>query len=302
MISLSDHYPVCATRKLQQNNCRTKPPEIKYRDFKNFNDNAFLQDLSDSEICRVTETNDPNEALSEFYESFRGTLDKHAKVKLRRVKKQFKPLWFNDDIKEARKTRDRYHKNKDDENYRFWRNKVTTLIKQAKTNYYESAVKENKTSGDIWRHIKELNPKQTTCTPEIIKTSDQVLENPEDIANEFNNYFVNICQTLGIVNKNNESTFSTLGKYVKSKLDSSKKFNISLISENQVFKLLNKLNSSKSAGVDTVGPRILKLAAPVISRAIAHIINTSIKQGIFPDELKKAKSHNIQKWRQRSYG
>ena len=288
-ISLSDHYPVCATRKLQQNNCRTKPLEIKYRDFKNFNDNAFLQDLSDSEICRVTETNDPNEALSEFYESFRGTLDKHAKVKLRRVEKQFKPLWFNDDIKEARKTRDRYHKNKDDENYRFWRNKVTTLIKQAKTNYYESAVKENKTSGDIWRHIKELNPKQTTCTPEIIKTSDQVLENPEDIANEFNNYFVNICQTLGIVNKNNESTFSTLDKYVKSKLDSSKKFNISLISENQVFKLLNKLNSSKSAGVDTVGPRILKLAAPVISRAIAHIINTSIKQGIFPDELKKAK-------------
>ena len=104
-----------------------------------------------------------------------------------------------------------------------------------------------------------------------------------------NNYFVNICQTLGIVNKNNESTFSTLDKYVKSKLDSSKKFNISLISENQVFKLLNKLNSSKSAGVDTVGPRILKLAAPVISRPIAHIINTSIKQGIFPDELKKAK-------------
>ena len=105
-----------------------------------------------------------NEALSEFYESFRGTLDKHAKVKLRRVKKQFKPLWFNDDIKEARKTRDRYHKNRDDENYRFWRNKVTTLINQAKTNYYESAVKGNKTSGDIWRHIKELNPKQTMCT------------------------------------------------------------------------------------------------------------------------------------------
>ena len=64
----------------------------------------------------------------------------------------------------------------------------------------------------------------------MIKTSDQVLKNPEDIANEFNNYFVNICQTLGIVNKNNESTFSNLDKYVKSKVDSTKKFNISLIS------------------------------------------------------------------------
>ena len=81
-ISWSDHYPVCATRKLQQNNCRTKPLEIEYKDFKNINDNAFLQDLSDSDIWRVTETNDPNEALSEFYESFWGTQDKHAKVKL----------------------------------------------------------------------------------------------------------------------------------------------------------------------------------------------------------------------------
>ena len=80
---------MCA-RKLQQNNCRTKPLEIKYRDFQNFNDNAFLQDLSDSEICRITETNDPNKSLSEFYESVRSTLDKHAKLKLKRVKKQFK--------------------------------------------------------------------------------------------------------------------------------------------------------------------------------------------------------------------
>ena len=55
----------------------------------------------------------------------------HAIVQLRRVKKQFKPLWFNDNINEAWKTRDRYYENKDDENNRFWRNKVTTLIKQA---------------------------------------------------------------------------------------------------------------------------------------------------------------------------
>ena len=111
------------------------------------------------------------------------------------------------------------------------RNKVLTLIKQAKTNYYESAVKENDTSGEIWRYIKDLNPKQTTYTPEVIKTSDQVLENPENIANEFNNYFVNLCQTLGIVNKMNKSTFSILDKYVKSKLDSSNKIDISLVTK-----------------------------------------------------------------------
>ena len=43
--------------------------------FKKNNDNAFLQDLTNSEIRRVAETKDPNVALAEFYESFRGTLN-----------------------------------------------------------------------------------------------------------------------------------------------------------------------------------------------------------------------------------
>ena len=92
------------------------------------------------------------------------------------------------------------------------------MIKQAKADYYQSVIKDNKKSGDIWRHIRELNPKQTTNAPDVIKLGDQVLENQDDIANGFNDYFVNICETLGIINKNNENTFNTLIKYVQSKL------------------------------------------------------------------------------------
>ena len=55
----------------------------------------------------------------------------------------------------------------------------------------------NRTESDLLLFVS----KQSTCTREIKKTSDQVLENPEGNANEFNNYFVNICQNLGIVNK-----------------------------------------------------------------------------------------------------
>ena len=129
----------------------------------------------------------------------------------------------------------------------------------------------------------------------MIKLGDQVLENPDDIANGFNDYFVNICETLGIINKNNENTFNTLIKYVQSKLNDFKTFSLCTITEDNVFKLLNKLNPSKSAGVDTIGPRLLRIAAPVIAKPIAHIINISIEHNIFPDDLKIAKVSPIYK-------
>ena len=103
---MSDHYPVCITRQLPQKNHKTKPLEIKYRYFKNFDEKSFLKDLSESEISEVTKMNNPNDALGKLYSCFLDTLKKHAKMKSKGVKQQFKPSWFNDDIKEARKTRE----------------------------------------------------------------------------------------------------------------------------------------------------------------------------------------------------
>ena len=53
-----------------------------------------------------------------------------------------------------------YHKRLDMENYHIWRNKVTKLIKEAKTKYYQKAIEENQKVGDIWKCLKELFPKK----------------------------------------------------------------------------------------------------------------------------------------------
>ena len=71
--------------------------------------------------------------------------------------------------------------------------------------------------------------------------------------------------------------------------------NDSHITEDEVFSVLRKLDICKSAGVDALGPRILKLAAPVIAKPITHLINISINEGIFPDDLKMAKITPIYK-------
>ena len=63
----------------------------------------------------------------------------------------------------------------------------------------------------------------------------------------------------------------------------------------EVVESLNKLDVSKSTGLDGLGPRILKLITPIISKSICHIINLSIMTGTFPTILKQARVIPIHK-------
>ena len=52
---------------------------------------------------------------------------------------------------------------------------------------------------------------------------------------------------------------------------------------------INKLNSSRASGVDGLGPRIIKLAANILTPSITILINKSINAGKVPTQLKFAK-------------
>ena len=152
IIALSDHYPVCVTRRFQQPVKKNKHIEIMYRDFKNIDENELFIDLLDVNFDVIEQICDPNEILCQFYSLLFRTVDKHAKTKTKRVKTQFKPSWITPEIREARHKRDFFHKKKDDENFKYWHNKVTGLIRAAKEQYYKSAIdnhKTLKTYGDI---------------------------------------------------------------------------------------------------------------------------------------------------------
>ena len=74
-------------------------------------------------------------------------------------------------------------------------------------------------------------------------------------------------------------------QYVKSTLNS---ISIPIISESEVVATVKSLKNS-SAGYDEVPSRILKQNINIFIKPLTHLINSSIKEGIFPDELKIAK-------------
>ena len=54
------------------------------------------------------------------------------------------------------------------------------------------------------------------------------------------------------------------------------------LSEQEVIKVLKELSTKKSAGVDMMPPRLVKLAANYLARPLSQSIDSSIKKGCFP--------------------
>ena len=55
--------------------------------------------------------------------------------------------------------------------------------------------------------------------------------------------------------------------------------------------IIKNLNNS-SAGWDDILPSVENIKAPYISKALVNLINLSFQEGLFPGELKMAKSYS----------
>ncbi|KAK3084222.1 hypothetical protein FSP39_010249 [Pinctada imbricata] len=195
-ISMSDHYPICITRSTKNLLKKKTHTTIEYRDYKKFDERNFLQDLADVKFDEIENLKEPNLALDQFYKLFINVLDKHAKVKSKRVKYKSIPKWINSEINEARHNRDYYHKKGDTENYKKWRNAVTELIRNAKKNYYKESIEENKCTSDIWKHLKEFTSNKNETNINFMTHNGISSEEPTEIANMYNDFITNISKTL----------------------------------------------------------------------------------------------------------
>ena len=222
-----------------------------------------------------------------FYAFLNKAFNKHAPLKTKRVKQHSKPSWLSSDIKDAMYTRDRYHKQKDWENYKKWRNLVTEKIKKAKHEHYKQAIEENQKSSSIWKYLNELNSKAKPVPPSNIKYNDKTATTMQDIVDSFSQYFSSVYDNYQ--GSNEEYDPSVLDSNIKEKLENSPPLAFDFITEHDVYKTLDFLNVNKATGLDGIGPRILKLSAPIITKSVTHIINISIATNRYPDLLKHAK-------------
>ena len=89
-LGISDHSLAFLRRQAQY--YRSGPRVIKTRHFKHFAKRKFLSDLNQLSWANVDLYSDPNDMWREWKEMFLGCVDKHAPLKLKRVRKKRSPL------------------------------------------------------------------------------------------------------------------------------------------------------------------------------------------------------------------
>lgn len=290
---MSDHGIIFGIRKINYvPPSKSKPKIIEMRNMKRFNEQQFVEDLGKQPWHLIALKPDTEAMWSCWKMLFLEVLDRHAPVQHKKLRRQSVP-WLTSHIKSLIQTRDRNKRKAivtnsvdDWENYKSMRNKVNIAIREAKSNYYRDKIaKEHGNPKEAWKVINNLLGRSSDQTVvNELKFNGVNIHTPDKIAENFNQYFSTIGANLAASIDSNDGEFEQYVKGSGSQFQSFKS-----VSGNEVLKLLSGLSKSKATGIDKVSGRMLKAAAPVISRSLSCIFNNSIKTCCFPDDWKIAR-------------
>ncbi|XP_049770522.1 uncharacterized protein LOC126109549 [Schistocerca cancellata] len=153
--------------------------------------------------------------------------------------------------------------------------------KQDNYKYIEDASNRTK---EIWQVVKkETKSYKSRVNNIVLKAGLENINKPQEVANMFNNYFVNVTEKL-LQQTSNRKQHTETGKKVSS---------VSMflyptnVEEIQV--TIKSLKMKHSAGVDDIPDFIIKKCGDLITEPLTHLHNLSFATGTFPSCLKIAK-------------
>lgn len=111
---------------------------------------------------------------------------------------------------------------------------------------------------------------------------------PKDIANYFNDYFVNIAEET-LKQNNIKNTTATIDQNVPASIESTLS-SLRLTTADEIDRTIKSLKNSTSASIDEISSQILKTCADGLITPLVKIVNMSMAEGIIvPSQLKIAK-------------
>ena len=168
--------------------------------------------------------------------------------------------------------------------YEEYRNMLTRLLRRTERTYYDRLLIDNNNNlKKTWSIIKDvINKKKKSSSGSKFVINGSTVTDNITIAKHFNKYFVNVASELA-------------SKIPKSKTNPTKTIKnnpVSIFLESvcneEVSKMIMYLKNS-SPGWDNFQSNVIKDTSDLLLLPLTHLLNLSIRQGVFPDELKIAK-------------
>jgi len=262
-------------------------------------------DLNKTDICEKLNSLtsiDVNMHYTEFNNILQNLIATHTQTKVVKFNKHRhkKSKWITNGILKSISYRDKlYAKYKKTPSTSAYHDELKThlnlynrmlrkCIRQTKKIYYETLFTKYK--NDIkktWGCVNSiLNKSQnTTEYPSSFLINNEYVDNFSEIVNEFNKYFTEIGSKLA----NNIETprNGSFKDYLISKQTVS--FEFKPVSPEDIIKIIDELKPKTSSGLDKISNRFLKYVKKELSSTLSKLINISLAQCTFPDQLKIAK-------------
>ena len=292
---ISDHLPVFSIRKCVIN----RNPEKKFILVRKNDDsaiNALYGALQENNWNEIYDMNDANESYNNFLDNFTNMYNEHCPVKKVKLtqNKDFKP-WFTKGLQNACKKKNnlyaRYLKTKstkDLSRYKNYKNKLTSILRNCKKTYFDKILKEQKNNmKGTWKILNEIirKKKSTTMYPETFTHKNKLFTSDLDIANGFNDFFVNVGPDLA--SKIEAPDNVDIDKYL-SKSCANSMF-LTATTEEETSKIVNQFDSKISTDSSNIGMIVVKKVFGAICKPFTNICNQSFVTGVFPDKMKTAK-------------
>ena len=168
--------------------------------------------------------------------------------------------------------------------YKSARNIVISKLRKAERKHYDDQLDlYGNDNHKKWKVIKEIIAKEdrsSTMQSEFIIDTVPTT-NPEVIANSFNDFFVNVGKNLA---ENIKSDIDPL-KYIANNLRS---INTIQVTEDKILSIISAMKNS-APGFDELPAFLMKQCSKLFIKPLCHVLSLSIRQGVFPIELKLAK-------------
>jgi hypothetical protein len=168
------------------------------------------------------------------------------------------------------------------------RNQILELTRNSKKSFYKTYFNDNNNNlRKIRQGIKEvINIKSKSHNaPSCITLNDNIVTDPKEVSNAFNDYYSSIAQNILLQRKyNGDGNFM---KYMPAHHD--KSFFLHETDTIEVKTLIKSFNINKGTGPCSIPPKILNMICDSVSPPIAIIANLSFSTGVHPERLKVAK-------------
>ena len=292
---ISDHFPVFFHKTNIFLDEKSNPTiSIEYRLINDETLNNLYDCISSYDFSYLVSFDNPMLAVDELSSVIDDSYRNCCPIKTKTIsyKDSIKP-WITKEIINFMKKRHNYfilYRKKiiPKKTYSNFRNFVTKKIRKAKFDYFEQ--KFNSVRNNIkqtWRIINDVLKPRNKSRQNIIKkiiVNNSIYERGEDIANIFNDFFVNVGKDIA------DSVDSGPDDHLKylNHINQPNSFFFRPITPNETYAIINTLKN-KPSSINNFSIKILKFISKIICIPLTNIINQSFIDGIFPDSLKIAR-------------